>query len=216
MRFVAPSLLALAVLAGCGTQPVSLPIARPLAQPEGLEAQDIAALDELERANKHRGSKQTVGTDIGTENFKQVNASLYRGGVPSDDQLAGLKKLGVKTDITLMSMSSPRERDVIAHEKETGASLGIKVINLSLPFNAPPPKAMLDQFLAATQDKAATPLYVHCVHGRDRTGTMVAAYRISFDHYTNQQALDEMETFGFNPNKYKVWANFVKGFKPEN
>lgn len=213
MRFTIPPLLALALLVGCGTQPVRLPAVQ-LVQPEALDAQDIATLDQLEKANKHRGSKQVIGADIGTENFKQVNASLYRGGVPSDDQLEGLKKLGVKTDVSLMSMANSRERDVIAHEKETCAQLGIKFINLSLPFNATPPQAMVDTWLDTTQDKAATPVYVHCVHGRDRTGTMVAAYRMTYDHLSNEQALAEMETFGFNPKKYPIWATFVKGFRP--
>ncbi|MDB5101893.1 MAG: protein tyrosine/serine phosphatase [Cyanobacteria bacterium RYN_339] len=213
MRWIAPSLLVLALLAGCGTQPVYLPAA-PIEQAAGLDAEDISTLDQLERANKRKGSKQAIGADIGTENYKQVNANLYRGGVPNDDQLAALKKLGIKTDITLMSMSSPKEREVIAHEKEAGAALGLKVINISLPFNAVPPKAMLEQFLSTTQEKLAQPVYVHCIHGRDRTGTMVACYRMTFDHLSNQQALDEMETFGFNPKKYATWANFVLGFKP--
>jgi protein tyrosine/serine phosphatase len=185
-----------------------------LVQPESLDAQDIATLDQLEKANKRRGSKQVVGADIGTENFKQVNAGLFRGGVPSDDQLEGLKKLGVKTDVSLMSMGNSRERDVILHEKETCAQLGIKFINLSLPFNAPPPQAMLDTWLATAQDKGASAVYVHCVHGRDRTGTMVAAYRMTVDHLTNEQAFDEMKTFGFNPKKYPIWSNFVQSFKP--
>ena len=81
MRSTIPSLLALALLAGCGTQPVRLPAVQ-LVQPESLDAQDIATLGQLEKANKRRGSKQVVGADIGTENFKQVNAGLFRGGVP--------------------------------------------------------------------------------------------------------------------------------------
>jgi hypothetical protein len=34
------------------------------------------------------------------------------------------------------------------------------------------------------------------------------------DHLTNQQALDEMKTFGFNPSHYPALAAFVQAYKP--
>lgn len=211
MRALVPSLLLLALLAGCGAPAGLAPLA--LSAAEGLDASDLATLDALASKNK---KKQPAGSrSLDMENFKQVNAGLYRGGVPSDDQLGELKKLGVKTDITLMNASVAREREVIEHEKKTAEGLGMRVINLSLPFNRQPPKAMVDEFLATVTDKAAQPVYVHCIHGRDRTGTMVAVFRMTVDHLSNADALAEMETFGFNPKKYPLWAKFVQTFKPE-
>jgi hypothetical protein len=50
--------------------------------------------------------------------------------------------------------------------------------------------------------------------GVNRTGTMVAVYRMQHDGLTGEAALEEMKTFGFDPEKYPAYASFVLGFKP--
>lgn len=42
-----------------------------------------------------------------------------------------------------------------------------------------------------------TPLLIHCWHGSDRTGTIVAAYRIVFQNWSKAQAIDEMIHGGY-------------------
>nr|HNI57084.1 protein-tyrosine-phosphatase [Elusimicrobiota bacterium] len=46
---------------------------------------------------------------------------------------------------------------------------------------------------------------VHCQHGSDRTGTMVAIYRIAVQGWSKESALDEMVNggYGFHP----LWKN---------
>jgi protein tyrosine/serine phosphatase len=39
---------------------------------------------------------------------------------------------------------------------------------------------------------------VHCLRGADRTGTVIACYRIAHDQWPNQKALDEALTFGMS------------------
>ena len=60
----------------------------------------------------------------------------------------------------------------------------------------------------ATLRDVSPPVFVHCLHGADRTGTMCAAYRVVVDGWTKQQAIDEMTKggYGFHP----VWANLPK------
>ena len=48
-------------------------------------------------------------------------------------------------------------------------------------------------------DKATAPVYVHCQFGQDRTGTMVAMYRMHKDGWNGDQALQEMLQYGFKP-----------------
>ena len=45
--------------------------------------------------------------------------------------------------------------------------------------------------LRILQDPTIAPVFAHCRRGADRTGTIVALYRIVHDHWTNQHALDE-------------------------
>lgn len=149
------------------------------------------------------------------ENFTKVNDGLYRGGLPTDEQMKGLQKLGIKTDVNLMAgAGDAAERAMVAHEKEVAEKLGITFINLKVPFNVDVPESMVLQWLQVAQDTSKQPVYIHCRHGRDRTGMMVAAYRMAHDGYTGQQALDEMKTFGFKPDKYPFFAKFVLNFKP--
>jgi protein tyrosine/serine phosphatase len=81
-------------------------------------------------------------------------------------------------------------------------------VNLPLPFGKEPPKSMVDKWMQIVNDPNAK-VYVHCKQGRDRTGTMVAIERILNEGYTGEQALAEMKTFGFDPNHYPHYANFV-------
>ena len=64
------------------------------------------------------------------------------------------------------------------------------------------------RFLRIVTDKNRQPVFVHCLHGADRTGTMCAAYRVVVDGWTKQQAIDEMTKggYGFHP----VWTNLPK------
>lgn len=147
-----------------------------------------------------------------TENFKKVNEDLYRGGIPSDEDLQTLVKMGVKTNIDLMG-AIPPEKAPVAHEKEAATKAGLKFVSIPLPMDRAVPQDMVEQFLQLVQDPANQPVYVHCRHGRDRTGTMVSAYRITFDGITGEQALEEMKSFGFKPSKYPYFAKFVLDFK---
>jgi protein tyrosine/serine phosphatase len=47
-------------------------------------------------------------------------------------------------------------------------------------------------------DTSAGAVFVHCRRGADRTGTAIAVYRISHDHWDNKQALHEAKDFGMS------------------
>ena len=64
------------------------------------------------------------------------------------------------------------------------------------------------RFLRIATTPALQPVLVHCRHGSDRTGTMVAVYRIVVEGWTKAQATDEMVNggFGFHP----MWQNLLR------
>jgi protein tyrosine phosphatase (PTP) superfamily phosphohydrolase (DUF442 family) len=181
-------------LTGCGTQ-------------VGLPQQSNGAAVTAQSKNK--------AAELPMENFTRVNAGLYRGGLPTDEDMKGLKALGIKTIVNLMGGGGDaEERNLVAHEKEVATKLGLTFVNLAIPFKVDVPEAMVNQWLQVAQAPSGQAVYIHCRHGRDRTGMMVAAYRIANDGYTGQQALDEMKTFGFKPNNYPTFAKFVLNFHP--
>jgi protein-tyrosine phosphatase len=46
------------------------------------------------------------------------------------------------------------------------------------------------------EDSSTGPVFVHCRRGADRTGAVVACYRIEHDHWKNERALAEARSLG--------------------
>jgi tyrosine-protein phosphatase SIW14 len=126
-------------------------------------------------------------------NLYQVNAQLYRGGQPDRGSLALLARLGVKTIINLRG-ADERTR---AEEQEASA-LGLRYYNVPLPSLSRPDAATVERVLALIADAEAQPVFVHCKRGSDRTGTIIACYRIRHDGWTAQAALAEARRFGLS------------------
>lgn len=55
--------------------------------------------------------------------------------------------------------------------------------------------------------------YVHCSHGQDRTGLVIAVYRVTHDHWTKAQAEKEMLSNGFHKSLHGLW-DFWEDWKP--
>lgn len=64
-------------------------------------------------------------------------------------------------------------------------------------------------------DSKAQPVYVHCLHGVDRTGTMIALYRMRVQQWTNSDALAEMEHFEAHSVLHDL-RRFVGSYHPGN
>jgi protein tyrosine phosphatase (PTP) superfamily phosphohydrolase (DUF442 family) len=59
------------------------------------------------------------------------------------------------------------------------------------------------RFLKVVSDPQNQPVLVHCQHGADRTGTMVAIYRAYAQGWTLTEAMQELPRFGF----HSIWSN---------
>jgi protein tyrosine phosphatase (PTP) superfamily phosphohydrolase (DUF442 family) len=134
----------------------------------------------------------------GLPNFNKVSDNLYRGAQPTADGMKELAKLGVKTVVNLRSFHS--DEDIL---KGTG-----------LAYEPIPMKAWhaededIVRFLAIVTNTNKLPVFVHCQHGADRTGTMNAIYRMVIQGWTKEQAIKEMTEGGFG--FHSVWTNLIK------
>jgi protein-tyrosine phosphatase len=79
---------------------------------------------------------------------------------------------------------------------------------------APPTEAQITKILALLEDDAAGAVFVHCKLGADRTGAVIAAYRIDHDHWDNSRALKEALSFGMSPFQLPR-QNFIRRFQPQ-
>ena len=142
------------------------------------------------------GPSSSIGP--GLPNLHKVNDGLYRGAQPTAEGIRELEKLGVKTIICLRDKHS--DKDILGDSKIAFEHIPMKTWN--------PEDEQVVRFLQIVADKNRQPVFVHCQHGADRTGTMCAIYRIAVDGWTKQQAIDEMTNGGFN--YHSIWTNLPK------
>ena len=135
-------------------------------------------------------------------NFQQVSARLYRGAQPRKGGLQRLAALGVKTVINL------RDDDHRAAEEEREASaLGLHYFNVPVSRAGRPSSKQIDEIMALIDASENQPVFVHCKRGADRTGAVVAVYRITHEGWTGERALEEAEAFGLG-----FWQRGKKDF----
>lgn len=127
-----------------------------------------------------------------------VPGKLYRCGQPDPRGFADLRLLGVRRVLKLDAEGEyPLTREVGEFAIiETGQGplvvipidIGYPVVSIrSLTIAADTVQASLD---------LGEPLAVHCKKGRDRTGAVIAAWRIRGGHWTLEQAMMERLEFG--------------------
>jgi protein tyrosine/serine phosphatase len=135
-------------------------------------------------------------------NFHEVNGHVFRGGQPLKGGLQKLSKLGVKTIINL------RDNDSHAAAEEAEArALGFRYFNVPFANFGRPSDAEVDKVLELLTDVQNQPVFVHCKRGSDRTGMVIAIYRVLFDGWTSEEAKAEAKRFGLG-----FWQVGMKDF----
>lgn len=131
----------------------------------------------------------------GVPNLHKVSEDLYRSAQPTAEGMKNLKKLGVKTIVNLRSLHS--DRNLIENTGFVYEHIRMKAWH--------PEEADIIRFLQIMTQSERAPILVHCQHGADRTGTMVAIYRVVIQQWTKEEAVREMTEghFGF----HTVWDN---------
>jgi protein tyrosine phosphatase (PTP) superfamily phosphohydrolase (DUF442 family) len=183
-------LVCCALLVSCLAEETAAPPAEPSTPPAGpSQAVDEAPQRPAEWA-------QPIEKP-GLPNLHKVSDELYRGAQPTAEGMRELVKMGVKTVVNLRSFHS--DSDEIG-----GTPLGYEHIWVKA-WHAEDEDII--KFLQIVTDRKKTPVFVHCEYGADRTGMMVAVYRIAVQGWTKGEALGEMTKGGFG--WHKVWENLA-------
>lgn len=127
------------------------------------------------------------------KNFHRVTEWLFRGAQPNPGGIEYLAESGVKTVLSLRCGTRAASTERAAVEEA-----GMRYENIPLSYWKVPTEETIDRFLELVDDSTNHPIFVHCFHGADRTGLMIATFRIARLGWTFQQAYDEMKRCGFH------------------
>lgn len=141
----------------------------------------------------------------GLKNFHQVDATVYRSGQPQKKDMKQLEQMGVRTIINL--------RNIIDDKQEIK---GTNLIQVRIPMRA---KKITYEDVVTTMralQAAEKPVLIHCLHGSDRTGCMVAAYQMMIGK-DKAQAISELQQdkFGYNKNLFPNILELLQSIDPE-
>lgn len=142
-------------------------------------------------------------------NFHRVDEQLYRGGQPKTGGLKKLAELGIKTIINLRG-----ESDETRAEGIEAKSMGMAYFSIPMSAAGRPTDEQVKRVFAIIEEKKKGPVFIHCRRGSDRTGAIVAVYRIKQDGWTAERAIDEANEYGLSFIQFKK-RDYIKDYFEE-
>jgi protein tyrosine phosphatase (PTP) superfamily phosphohydrolase (DUF442 family) len=135
----------------------------------------------------HAMARKTLLKGVG--DFAEVTPTLYRGSQPTHEGFKELAKMGIKIVVDVRGT----KRDGEGREVR---KLGMQYV--SIPWHCPFPRdEVFARFLKLLRDHPGKKVFVHCRLGDDRDGMMIASYRMAIEAWSAEEAMQEMQTFGF-------------------
>lgn len=127
----------------------------------------------------------------GVPNFHSVNDHIYRGGQPTREGIKNLAKIGIRTVIDLRGGADRAEEKLVL-------AAGMRYAHVAMGAFSAPSEEQMVKVLDMLDDATGSPVFIHCKRGSDRTGTVIACYRIRHDRWDNQKALSEARKNGLS------------------
>ncbi len=134
----------------------------------------------------------------GLSNLHRVTPTLYRSAQPDETSGLALQKLGIKTVLSFRK----RNKDEPLHKTP-----GVTFKRYPLYTWDIEEKDIL-AVLRILNNPANQPILVHCTHGADRTGLMMASYRMIVQGWTKEAAIAEMKQGEYE--YHVIWQNIER------
>jgi len=141
------------------------------------------------------------------DRFRLITKGLYRGSCPSIKDVNVLHDVyGIKKIVSLDQKCGERINRVCK-------LLGIKHIIIPINMKDFEPIARLLSYNLHELLIDGGPTYVHCLHGKDRTGMVVAMYQCQYMGYSYERAIAEAKKLGFgiglDPSVVKFYEKII-------
>nr|WP_299344590.1 dual specificity protein phosphatase family protein [Allomuricauda sp.] len=140
------------------------------------------------------------------KNLFQINDSIFRSEQPSKKGFRELEAMGIKTIINLRRLKDD-------NRKAKGTGLQLKKVPLRSAKMVETDIANVLGLIHASEK----PVLIHCWHGSDRTGVIIAAYRVVFENWDKERAIQEFrrKEFGYHENWYPNLLDLIRNLNPE-
>jgi tyrosine-protein phosphatase SIW14 len=144
---------------------------------------------------------------IRLRNFRVVEeGALYRSGQLTPDGLeCVVREHQIRTLVTLRTTRVVGKLPPDTWEEDFCKARGLKHVRIvprvwgADEKGEIPAEEAVKEFLDVMEDPANYPVLVHCFAGIHRTGTMCAIYRMEFQRWPAERAINEMQLYGFDP-----------------
>lgn len=139
----------------------------------------------------------------GVPNLYRIDKNLYRSAQPTAEGMNNLKSIGIKTVINLRYFG-----------KNSDDEIDQQLRHARIPtLTWAPSDNDVDRFVRLVSNPVNGPFLVHCYHGSDRTGAMCAIYRVKFQGWAEDEAINEMLHGGYG--FHSIWQNLLPWTKKE-
>lgn len=123
------------------------------------------------------------------ENFHKVDEGVYRSGQPNTSSFQWLEENNFKEVLNLRRYHS---------DNDEAKYTNLKLHRIKVRASRVKEKHLL-QAMRIIRDRKGN-ILIHCHHGSDRTGAVIATYRIIYQGWTKEDAIKEMKegNYGFH------------------
>jgi protein tyrosine phosphatase (PTP) superfamily phosphohydrolase (DUF442 family) len=143
-----------------------------------------------------------AGTTV--TNLYRIEPDLYRSAQPDGAGFRELAALGVKTVLDLKGGDG---------DGDTARGTSLKLLHVPMTAFGLRDDRVLDA-LRILSDPTNRPLIVHCQQGADRTGALMALYRVVVQGWSKEDAVREMDEGGYHHSS--LWSNLDRYVRAAN
>lgn len=126
-------------------------------------------------------------------NFHVVAPGIWRSAQPNSESLRRMKSYGLKTIVNLRF-----DGETEPWENKLAGELDIRYFHFPISADRIVPSKTIDAILPILSDRERQPVLIHCAAGKDRTGTIIAAYKLKNTAWSFRDIYQEMKMYGFN------------------
>ncbi len=153
---------------------------------------------EIPRVRPAKWAQPIIATDL--ENWHQIDDKVFRSSQPDADDMPLLQQLNITDILNLRSIHT---------DNDEAKNTSIKLHHIKTNAGDISPDEIVQALKIITTTKGR--ILVHCWHGSDRTGAVIASYRIVVQGWNKEEAIDEMVNGGYG--FHAIFGNIVPTIK---